>query len=400
MVDRVFSFRFLSLLVALGLYAFASSPTPDNPGLIEIIIGLLLCIVAISGAWTMVLHVKEMRNLWQSSGMVLMIYGLSVPLCLGLAYGQDTGLILRDMLPFLFMGFALFASDIFVGEPYRFKIFLWAVVGVGLVQAARSLLPIYDFLIFDFSGVSELYYFANSPFVLLAALMCLAAMVKFFMAGRYPLILLLGLLIVVPLAAMVFTLQRASLGYVAVFVCALLGLAMINRPSRGIWLLAALGVGLMFVGGQIWSVFDALLQKTQSHGFNMRVEEWRSVWALASGSWWALLFGQGWGMSFESPAVSGVRVNFTHSLFSSMVLKTGLVGAALAFAYLVGLAQILWVQFQRNQVLALVLAGPFLIDVLLYATFKSLDFGLLLLLIPASIVAGSAPILESQRPVG
>ncbi len=399
-MDRL---RFLCLIGAMGLYAVLSSPTPDHPGLVEAVIGGLLCVVALPGAWRMILHVHKTRNLWQGAGALLMIYGLSVPLCLGLIYGQDTGLIVRDVVPFLFMGLALFASDLFVNDSDRFKLFLWAAAGVGFVQAARSLFKVYGFFAFDSNGVEELYYLANSPFVLLCAALCIAGMMRFLMQKNWlrvlPQVSVLAVLALVPLAAMALTLQRASLGYVVLFTLVLIGLAMVNRPSRGFGLVVIFGAGFLLIGGDVWAVFEQLFRKTQEHGFNMRVEEWRSVWAQARGSWSVLLFGQGWGTAFESPAVAGVRVNFTHSLFSSMILKTGLVGAALVLAYLVGLTQILWAQLRRNQVLALALAGPFLIDVLLYATFKSLDFGLLLLLIPAGIIAGGAPVLETRREV-
>ena len=400
--------RFLCLFCAILLYGFASSPTPNHPGLIEAVIGVLLCIVALPGAWHMVRYVGEMRNLWQGAGAVLMLYGLSVPLCAGLMIGQDFVLILRDVVPFLFMGLALFAGDLFVGRSDRFRLFLWGAVGLGLVQAVRALLPLTDFAALGlgrdfFSGVSELYYLANSPFVLCAALLCIAGAVqkltadgcgygrRFFTAG--------ALLVVaaLPLGAMALTLQRAGLGYAALYVLVLVGLAVMNRPRRAlVLLLPVVGVGL-FAGAEIFAVFEALFQKTQSRGLNMRVEEWRSVWQLAQHSWLGLFFGQGWGMAFESPAVSGVRVNFTHSLFSSMILKAGLFGAVLTLLYVVGLLQMLWAQLQCHQILALALLGPFLIDVLFYATFKSLDFGLLVLLIPAGIVAGGAPVLETRR---
>jgi hypothetical protein len=66
---------------------------------------------------------------------------------------------------------------------------------------------------------------------------------------------------------------------------------------------------------------------------------------------------------------------------TTYILKTGLCGAALALAYVLRLAARLAMLAARDPVMAAALAGPLLIDLTLYATFKSLDFGLLLLLI-------------------
>ena len=95
--------------------------------------------------------------------------------------------------------------------------------------------------------------------------------------------------------------------------------------------------------------------------------------------------GLGWGGTFESPAVGDVRVNYTHSFVSCMLLKSGMLGAALAVAYLIGSFIGITRLLPRHLVLGLALAGPLLIDSVLYASYKWLDFGLLLLLISAAV---------------
>ena len=115
----------------------------------------------------------------------------------------------------------------------------------------------------------------------------------------------------------------------------------------------------------------------------MRAEEWCAVWAEIAAHPLSLIFGQGWGATFSSPAVADIEVNFTHGLLSSLLLKTGLAGFALGLAYLYGLGRVLVRLFSGYPVVVLAVAGPVLIDVVLYASFKSLDFGLVLALIPA-----------------
>ena len=130
-------------------------------------------------------------------------------------------------------------------------------------------------------------------------------------------------------------------------------------------------------------------RKTALVGFNMRAEEMAAAWRQISAEPGSLLFGAGWGGTFESPAVGGLRVNYTHSLFSAMLLKTGLFGLALAFTYIVGVG----VAFARagfgRAALVLAIGAPFLIDVVFYAAYKSLDFGFILLLaVAAGMVSG------------
>jgi len=77
-----------------------------------------------------------------------------------------------------------------------------------------------------------------------------------------------------------------------------------------------------------------------------------------------------------------MTVNFTHSLLTSYWLKTGLCGLALVLLYLFRLGIVLARLMPAQPLLAAAIAGPLLIDISLYASFKSLDFGLVLLLIP------------------
>ncbi|MCK5374452.1 MAG: hypothetical protein KAJ40_04140, partial [Alphaproteobacteria bacterium] len=79
-------------------------------------------------------------------------------------------------------------------------------------------------------------------------------------------------------------------------------------------------------------------------------------------------------------------VNFTHNFFSSMMLKSGLIGMMLCCAYLSGLIGRLMRVISKNPVLGLAIAAPVFIDLTFYASFKSLDFGLMLLMIPSSLV--------------
>ncbi|MDB5491886.1 MAG: hypothetical protein JWO78_1735 [Micavibrio sp.] len=74
-------------------------------------------------------------------------------------------------------------------------------------------------------------------------------------------------------------------------------------------------------------------------------------------------------------------VNYTHNIFTTYLLKTGLVGLLLLTLYLYGLCRPLFDLLRVRPLLALALGVPLVIDLTLYASFKSLDFGLILLLV-------------------
>ena len=95
----------------------------------------------------------------------------------------------------------------------------------------------------------------------------------------------------------------------------------------------------------------------------------------------SLFVGQGWGSVFVSPAVGGLSVNYTHSLLTTMALKGGLILFFLAFVTMLAALYQIFLIFQRDRVRGLALFWSLVIPVFLYASHKSLDFGLLLLMI-------------------
>jgi hypothetical protein len=396
-------FRFLCLCGLVIIYAFMGSPTPDNPGVVEAIIGGMLLIVCAPGFWNLIANFSKQTGAWRISGMVLLAYGLLVSLPVSILNGQEFHYSIRDVLPFIFMFIPLFAIDVFRDRPQRVRAFVIILIMAGTVMAGRSLLRGVDFLMFDFTGVRELYYLANVPTVLFACCLSSWAAMRL-LTSRWTLsrVLVVGVLVAVAAVtflSMAVTLQRASLGFVFLYGLVIMEVIVWRKPWAGFWLFLALGLLILPLAGGAMELVQALVSKTQQHGLNMRAEEWRAVWAHVDGSWVDAVFGRGWGATFVSPAVSGARVNFTHNIFSAMILKAGFVGAILTAAYIAGFLRELWAAGNRHFALALAALGPLLIDVLLYAAYKSLDFGLLLLLIAAASASGISMRVASSPSV-
>ena len=141
--------------------------------------------------------------------------------------------------------------------------------------------------------------------------------------------------------------------------------------------------GIMILMFPVFSLaFDALVYKTQLYGGNMRLAELSAVWNAIAVHPVPALFGLGWGASFNSPAVADIQVTYTHSFFTFILMKTGLVGLCVAGAYMWYLFKHVIAYYRQSHdiVFTLALIGAFIIPLFLYASYKSFDFGLVLLL--------------------
>ena len=397
-MDRVKGFQDITLmhirsvlfLSALILYAIFGIPTPDSPGIWEAIIGTALVLSIGIAAAASLLRVAPHQPLYVSAGQLLLIYGLTVPLLGAAVEGHDIKHIARDLIPFLFLLLPVFFSHHLQENPKFYRHCLAGVLVIGLCFSVRALMETH----YDFFGLASFWrpseeqtYLANAPTLLFTSLYIfgMGAVLfiqkpSFFRWGIAIFALLAALLILVPVG---LTLQRASLAYVSFFVLVLGAIAFYKAPVRTIVFLTSILVLLLPLWPQLFDLATQLFQKTNLVGLNARAEEWSAVWTHVSASGIRVLFGVGWGSGFDSPAVGGVYVYFTHSLLSSSLLKMGIIGVILVILYLFGIAQILWRILPGNPFLALALAGPIVIDVLLYASYKSLDFGLILLLVCA-----------------
>lgn len=386
--------RFCFFLACL-VYGVFGSPTPNAPGAVELVVGALL-VFAAGGAGL----AQAYRSLFSAAdpvsarGAVFLIYGMSVPLAVAFASGHAVSQILRDLAPFVFLFCPLFFAPLFAGRRDAVRLAMIGLIVIGLLFSLRSLA-----MQAGLCGVlctQELLYLENMPTVLFSCLILIgyglrcAVQARGMVAAPVPLFALV--LACVPLAALSLTMQRASLGAVAVYSVIIFALYFYNRPARASGALAILSA-LVFLAVLLLPLADfpvaGILGKTALVGFNNRPQEAFAVWDAVAQNPLTLLFGLGWGAHFHSPAVGGLSVNFTHNFFTTMLLKTGLCGLIFSIVYIAGLARVLARTVFSDAVLGLALAAPFFIDILLYASFKSLDFGLTLLMISLSLLYSS-----------
>ncbi|HRK98123.1 MAG TPA: hypothetical protein PLE43_06570 [Alphaproteobacteria bacterium] len=357
-------------VLALLIYAIFGSPTPDAYGWVEILIALLLL------ASVRPPHLRQ-----DSFFLSVCSYGVFVPLLIGVIAGADILDIVRDLVPFLFLFLVLIYKD---HVSALGSSFYWLLSVMGFVFSVRAIIPYLDGLLtggaFSLGAPADLLYLANSPEVLFSALWLMGSgFVAFFYERRIWRGGTFLALSAVPLLSMALMMQRAGLISVFLVLCALIFGLVRRYPSR--WILCVLifgGVGLL-----LWPILSflvhGLLWKTHVVGLNSRVQEWHVVLSFVARDWIHVLFGYGWGMRIENPAVGGLSVLYTHSLVSALLLKTGIIGAVVVLGSL-GLAvfRAIPLVFQ-NRILFMALIFPLIISAGIYASYKSLGFGLILL---------------------
>lgn len=389
--------RVCCFFLAIVIYALWGSPTPDRPGLIELSIGFLLLVSVAPSALRQLINLSHFleQSRWQISVWLLWMAGLTVPLCIAALRGVDSVLMMRDVAGFVFLCLPLFFFWFFKEHEKRQKILLMGCFVIGLIFSARTLfssLPI-------FLQTDELLYLANSPLVLFTTLF-------FYGYGGFRIYsgvtlknLLIALLCFTGAALCVFAMYsdvlRASFLSIAVSTVVLFVIGFVKAPRRMI-MPSLLLVVLLFLFQGFWlAILEDIILKTSRVGLNMRWQEWLAVWDALDDRWTALLLGAGWGSAFASPAVGGLHVTFTHSLLSYMLLKAGLVGLILCLIYLFFVFEKLARVYFSRPVVGNALLWPFAIPVLLYASHKSFDYGLLLVLV--LVMAHNTQLLKTDK---
>lgn len=363
------------LYAALIVYGGFSSPTPDGLGLAEITVALLLFLS---------FRIVRFENIlipWAALG-----YGLAIPSLMAFINGNDMSDIIRDIIPFFYLLIPIFLG--WVGLYERERV-LSLIAAVGILFSLRTIYS-YQSVLFDAAlwgqgPPADLLYLANSPEVLFSALYCIGCGGQKIMEKNQR---VLGMIIlslsILPILAMTFMMQRAGIGVVCLYVVIAMGVVFYRSPKWGGIFLALILAVMCFAWPLFGHVFQMIWQKTELVGLNTRAEEWSVVIERLSDGWGNILFGEGWGGKIENPAVGGLSVNYTHSLISSLLLKAGLIGTIVILAgCLMPVIRAFGAMIARKCQIDLVLLGavlfPFLISVFLYASYKSLGFGLILL---------------------
>ena len=384
------------LFTAIFLYALFGSPTPDHPGWVEISIGVLLLVAVGAGGLSDSVNLHRDRTRFLRILQILFLWGLIVPTLSGVWQANPAGVIFRDLAAFAFLALPLFFARRIAATANGERIFAGLLFFAGLVFALRTLVPVLNIWV----PRGELIYLSNSPLAMFAALFATGTIWNALLERRPGWIinlvlpcLALGVLV----AAMLLDVQRATIGAIAASALMLATASFADRPHRTF--VAALVLAVILLGAWPWitQIGEAIIHKTAEVGLNARAAEARAVMSEIFSGPWQIMFGKGWGASFASPAVAGLTVNYTHSLLTTMLLKGGLPMLLLSTALLVAATQEIIAIWREDRGRAQALVWPLMIPALLYASHKSFDFGLILLLIAVwSIRAAPLPTAPSS----
>lgn len=372
--------RFVIFCISIFIYAIFSSPTPEYIGVFEILSGSLILLsmgirrplLVISGLFYRGIEGQIPASKYGQGAVLFFLYGITIPFIVALINGNDIDMMIRDLVAFLFLSLPFLFGPLMV-RRWAFLPILTAVIFIlGFIFSVRAVY---------FETDSSLY-LEISPAVIFCALLSIALIVSNILERKYIIFLPFFIAgIYFPFIAMADNMQRASVGFVFLYFIMIFGVALWLYPKR-IWIIGAFIVMVAYYFHDYFSfLYFALEAKNSIVGLNMRVEEFLAVISSLDGNLWNILFGCGWGCSFNSPAVGGLSVNFTHNLFSFYLLKTGVLGVFLLILYLIPVVEALKRLLWYRPALALAFICVLVINITLYASFKSFEFGLVLLLI-------------------
>jgi len=355
-----------ALLFACVLYACFSSPTPDAPGLPEILILISIAFAALCGG----IERATWQTLWAKPLAILVGYGLCAGMFVGVFAGNASADMARDLVGFMALAVPLLLAGHYKNPKILFAVLLF----IGMCFAARYLaMP--DVLVG--LGNTDLLYLANSPLVAFAATWLLLH--GCFQQKRVWLATVCVIASALPILAMAGMMQRATLAMLAIAWLALLTVTLIKNPRRGITV--AIGFSILLYMAWPWAtgLYGALVDKTNAVGWNARGAEITALADTVNQTPLTAIFGAGWGSMFKSPAVGDIWVRFSHSLLTSLWWKLGWVGFLLGIASITALIADMVKRLRHDLVMLCALLLPLLPALLLYGSYKSLCFGLLLL---------------------
>lgn len=364
-------YRLKGIAIAILLYGFFSQPTPEAISWAEITI-MLLILLSIKVRLSIV---RTLSTLHKTSFESVSILALLVwPFFGFLLFQNDITQGIRDLIAALFIIMFCFGLPKLNDRSIDSIFIILCVAGYSFIF--RDLFMVREHL--QDLGTRKLIngqiYLLQDTIVLFAVLYVILRLS--WQIKQRNVIFILIYLILLGLGQLAFLAQ--GLRFNLIITSVYFGYVLIK--SQGIYsktfAVCLLILVFHFVQKNI-ALFDFVIEKFITLGANGKVEEFKEVFLYVFDNWNVLLFGKGFGGEFLSPTY-GSEINFTHSLFSYLVLKIGFLGCFYGI-----LVYSLWIYYSLRsliyqneslQILLLTLAPPFLTQ----PTYKSFGFGIII----------------------
>jgi hypothetical protein len=400
------------LLLGFGLiiYGGFSSSTPDSLGGPEMLIGAIL--VFVSGIRQAIVvaggALVSDRPVLPHHVYVSFLWLAVVPSLVGiLVFQNDLRSFARDGLSLIYLYLPVFLLPAIARNPGAARTAVVAgLCTVGLLFSVRHFAAAGDEAgeIGRQTIFGSMEYFASDPAVLFAATyLFVSSIMRISRGAVFPGMVLL-LLSAIPWAALIAVVVRAQMALVVA--AALIQFGLVLRSRRlSIFGVAFLIAGIVTTVGQpgvgdiIAGAWELAKTKTLEVGASGRVEESLAAIDATTASNTGLLLGKGWGGIFSSP-VAGEGVRFVHNFFVYMFMKGGLLSLPFVFLYLLWIikanVRLVTTAFANPEVwpLCAAVSNVLIVNLFLEAGFKSLSFGVVLLIMASEAITGQGAIVK------
>jgi len=395
---------FLGVFLAMSVvYGAFSSSSPDKIGVAELFIGL--CLLVFVGVRRPI-HIFDLRKNDNNANGVSVplyvrigfLYLLFIPTFHGLIVMQnDFGNWVRDIIPLMYMFLPILLLSLVRKEPEKWLIVLVvSLCTVGFLFSWRVVLDP-SFIVNSSGMFSVNHEESNQDHLMqdvsvnfgLTFLMCMA--LWYVLKREYLKGVTLFLVAFVFLLVVVASVLRAPLGLLLVVLISLI-FSQVKKKKVLLTLVVMVLLIAPFILMYIQEitlfinqVLSAMFLKQEIYGINSRDLEVMAVINNAGKNITLLLFGEGWGGLLSNPIGGGSSWRFVHNMFMYFVFKVGIVGSVAFAFYFFWLFKLYICSFRSSSLvllLSLSLISPLLIAMILEASYKSLSFGLVLLLIP------------------
>lgn len=395
------NWRLYLLLVIFLIYGLFSSPTPDDPGIWEALIGCLLIMISAYGFIIAMTGGLCRRGLYiPVSASLSFVWMLIIPTITGvLVRGNDIGDCIRDIIPLFYLMLPVLLYEEIKKNPYGWKVVIqWGLSFVGIVYVIRFFLtnPLDE--IFKTSFFGDMNYFQQDPAVIFAATFLIISGINLFFSRslvRASLLLLSGFFVY---SSMLAGTMRGQIGLVlATLIIVVLSRIWRFPFSLNTWIPVTVFVFCIILSNSITDVtswtLDSITRKTETTGLtNNRILEIEEVLDHVLSNWDLFLFGDGWGAKLYTSTNAG-EVRFTHDLISYLIWKTGVLGmifyVGTSVLFMRHLFFILQVSFSNTNMLPLFWGSvnALIVYGMIEPGFKMLTFGFVLCLILAASYA-------------
>ncbi len=378
-VDIKFVFFALSIL-SYGLF---SLPFPRNPGLIEGAVALfLIATVGLRGALNLVAFNSNEGGVLKYRYVFWFL--LLTPTIMMFFNNWGLKTYIRDIIPLLYIFLPLFLLPIFHGYKF-FRYLPWLVAIVGVLFSLRFFLETSSSPLDIGSAVfwDNKKYFSYDPAVLFGAIWLfvngLRHLIRTYASAFLSLLCFTGSFLCV--AALAGVVQRAPLALFALSCVIYFLFSDIRKDYKVVFLAIMLYLTMTYFSGLFFDVTELFYQKQSEQGLNNKDAEFASVLGVLSLGLTEAMFGIGWGGGFVNPAYGNILMYNTHSVVSYMLIKAGFLGAVAMSVYYYGAIRSIICVFKYDLGLALSASSAFLIGLLFQPTYKTLSYGLILVIV-------------------